>query len=46
MQSFEMLTNHKDDVVSKPFRIPELIPKIELLVAKYGATNSRNNSYR
>jgi CheY-like chemotaxis protein len=24
-----------DDVVSKPFRIPELIPKIEELVAKY-----------
>ncbi|KAK4191891.1 putative signal transduction histidine-protein kinase [Podospora australis] len=25
-----------DDVISKPFRIPELIPKIEELVAKYG----------
>ena len=24
-----------DDVVSKPFRIPELIPKIEELMAKY-----------
>lgn len=26
----------KDDVVSKPFRIPELIPKIEELVARHG----------
>ncbi|WYZ44371.1 hypothetical protein EsH8_VII_000807 [Colletotrichum jinshuiense] len=26
-----------DDVISKPFRIPELIPKIEELVAKYKA---------
>ncbi|KAK4167277.1 putative signal transduction histidine-protein kinase [Cladorrhinum sp. PSN259] len=25
-----------DDVISKPFRIPELIPKIEELVTKYG----------
>lgn len=25
----------QDDVISKPFRIPELIPKIEELVAKY-----------
>ena len=25
----------QDDVVSKPFRIPDLIPKIEELVAKY-----------
>ncbi|KAL2259858.1 hypothetical protein VTK26DRAFT_6318 [Humicola hyalothermophila] len=25
-----------DDVISKPFRIPELIPKIEELVAKHG----------
>ncbi|KAK4231249.1 histidine protein kinase [Podospora fimiseda] len=25
-----------DDVISKPFRIPELLPKIEELVAKYG----------
>jgi hypothetical protein len=25
----------QDDVVSKPFRIPELIPKIDELVAKY-----------
>ena len=25
----------QDDVVSKPFRIPDLIPKIEELIAKY-----------
>lgn len=25
----------QDDVISKPFRIPELIPKIEELVKKY-----------
>ena len=25
----------KDDVVSKPFRIPDLIPKIEELMEKY-----------
>ncbi|RKU44637.1 hypothetical protein DL546_007499 [Coniochaeta pulveracea] len=35
----EQITNAKaagiDDVISKPFRIPELIPKIEELVAKY-----------
>jgi DNA-binding response OmpR family regulator len=24
-----------DDVVSKPFRIPELVPKIEELMLKY-----------
>lgn len=30
-----MLTSPQDDVVSKPFRIPELIPKIEQLVAKF-----------
>ncbi|KAK3329062.1 hypothetical protein B0H66DRAFT_12272 [Apodospora peruviana] len=28
-----------DDVISKPFRIPELIPKIEELVAKYNTNN-------
>ncbi len=27
----------QDDVVSKPFRIPELVPKIEELIAKYPA---------
>ncbi|KAF7546609.1 hypothetical protein G7Z17_g8314 [Cylindrodendrum hubeiense] len=35
----EQIANAKaagiDDVISKPFRIPELIPKIEELVAKY-----------
>lgn len=30
--------NKQDDVISKPFRIPELIPKIEELVAKYNTT--------
>lgn len=25
----------QDDVISKPFRIPELMPKIEELVEKY-----------
>ncbi|OIW24050.1 hypothetical protein CONLIGDRAFT_657574 [Coniochaeta ligniaria NRRL 30616] len=30
-----------DDVVSKPFRIPELIPKIDELVAKYGTYPGR-----
>jgi DNA-binding response OmpR family regulator len=25
----------QDDVISKPFRIPELMPKIEELVGKY-----------
>lgn len=29
-----------DDVVSKPFRIPELIPKIEELVGKSGGGSS------
>ncbi|KAL9089246.1 MAG: hypothetical protein Q9165_005814 [Trypethelium subeluteriae] len=32
------MTAGMDDVVSKPFRIPELIPKIEELVAKYRET--------
>jgi DNA-binding response OmpR family regulator len=29
------LTYSQDDVVSKPFRIPELVPKIEELGAKF-----------
>jgi DNA-binding response OmpR family regulator len=29
------LTSSQDDVVSKPFRIPELIPKIEELTSKF-----------
>jgi CheY-like chemotaxis protein len=33
---FSVLTWCKDDVISKPFRIPELLPKIEELVNKYG----------
>ena len=28
----------QNDVISKPFRIPELIPKMEELVVKYGMT--------
>lgn len=32
-----LLTVVQDDVVVKPFRIPELIPKIEELVAKYSS---------
>jgi DNA-binding response OmpR family regulator len=32
-----LLTQWQDDVVSKPFRIPELVPKIEELIAKYPA---------
>lgn len=27
--------NYQDDVISKPFRIPELLPKINELVTKY-----------
>ncbi|KAL8671189.1 MAG: hypothetical protein Q9168_004306 [Polycauliona sp. 1 TL-2023] len=34
------LASGMDDVVSKPFRIPDLIPKIELLEQKYQAKNS------
>ncbi|KAL9000185.1 MAG: hypothetical protein Q9169_001087 [Polycauliona sp. 2 TL-2023] len=34
------LTSGMDDVVSKPFRIPDLIPKIELLQQKHQATRS------
>jgi CheY-like chemotaxis protein len=30
----------QDDVVSKPFRIPELIPKIEELITKSNATST------
>ena len=31
-----LLAAGMDDVVSKPFRIPELTPKIEELAARYG----------
>ncbi|CAO1605674.1 hypothetical protein XANCAGTX0491_009180 [Xanthoria calcicola] len=34
------LASGMDDVVSKPFRIPDLIPKIELLESKYSANSS------
>ena len=34
------LTGLKDDVVSKPFRMPELIPKIEELVLKSAAVST------
>jgi DNA-binding response OmpR family regulator len=30
-----LIISIQDDVISKPFRIPELIPKIEELVSKY-----------
>ena len=30
-----ILISAQDDVVSKPFRIPDLIPKIEQLVLKF-----------
>ncbi|KAM3425540.1 hypothetical protein BST61_g7487 [Cercospora zeina] len=33
-----------DDVVSKPFRIPELVPKIEELLIKYPMPTRRTNS--
>lgn len=33
-----------DDVISKPFRIPELIPKIEELVTKYNKLSITSNS--
>ena len=33
-----------DDVVSKPFRIPELIPKMEQLAAKYHTGGTGRNS--
>jgi hypothetical protein len=34
----------QDDVVSKPFRIPELIPKIDELVAKYDTYPIRDST--
>jgi DNA-binding response OmpR family regulator len=30
----------KDDVISKPFRIPDLMPKIEELVNRYGTPSA------
>ncbi|KAL8828700.1 MAG: hypothetical protein Q9170_006486 [Blastenia crenularia] len=36
------LATGMDDVVSKPFRIPDLIPKIESLDARYSADHSAN----
>ncbi|RFU75075.1 histidine kinase [Trichoderma arundinaceum] len=33
-----------DDVISKPFRIPELLPKIEELVVKYQSLSVSNNA--
>ncbi|KAK0618174.1 hypothetical protein B0T17DRAFT_495772 [Bombardia bombarda] len=33
-----------DDVISKPFRIPELIPKIEELVRKYNTGSTRTST--
>ncbi|KAL6904707.1 hypothetical protein GGI43DRAFT_287602 [Trichoderma evansii] len=33
-----------DDVISKPFRIPELLPKIEELVGKYQSLSVSNNA--
>ena len=35
-----LLILQQDDVVSKPFRIPELVPKIKSLVEKSGAGKS------
>ncbi|KAH6609340.1 histidine kinase [Trichoderma cornu-damae] len=35
-----------DDVISKPFRIPELLPKIEELVGKYQSLSVSNNASR
>lgn len=34
----------QDDVVSKPFRIPELVPKIEELLVKYPMPTRTTNS--
>lgn len=34
----------QDDVVSKPFRIPELVPKIEELMAKYPMPSSNHKT--
>ena len=34
----------QDDVVSKPFRIPELVPKIEELLVKYPMPTRATNS--
>lgn len=40
------LTNwSQDDVVSKPFRIPDLIPKIEYLDARYRAGGPSDDEY-
>lgn len=30
-----LTSSEQDDVISKPFRIPDLLPKIEELVGKY-----------
>ena len=34
----------QDDVVSKPFRIPELVPKIEQLLERYSRPGSAQQS--
>jgi DNA-binding response OmpR family regulator len=36
VSSLTCLSVCQDDVISKPFRIPELMPKIEELVKKFG----------
>ncbi|KAL8709688.1 MAG: hypothetical protein Q9220_005628 [cf. Caloplaca sp. 1 TL-2023] len=44
---FDMLTksSQQDDVVSKPFRIPDLIPKIELLDAQHCTSHDPNKDH-
>jgi hypothetical protein len=34
----------QDDVVSKPFRIPEIVPKIEELAAQHASSSTSSSS--